>query len=112
MDISDLEKRIKSLKRNMNRKDVVIQKYFENVQKHVSSLECDARDAEMNMLRTRETILASKKRIEGFIAEMQELIKIEFLGETELKRSTASKKNVSLRAEIEKIRSSIEKCKQ
>ena len=68
----------------MNRKDAVIQKYFKNVQKHIVSLECDARDAETNVLRTREKILASKKRIEGFIAEMQELLKNELLGETEL----------------------------
>lgn len=112
MDIRDLEKQIKSLKRKMNRKDVVIEKYLENVQKHVVSLECDARDAEMNMLRTRETILASKKRLEETVSKMQELLKIELLGNTEFEKSSASKKNVSLRAEIEKIRSSIEKCEQ
>lgn len=76
----------------MNRKDVVIEKYLENVQKHVVSLECDARDAEMNMLRTRETILASKKRLEETVSKMQELLKIELLGNTEFEKSSASKK--------------------
>ena len=107
-----LEKKLKSLKRKMNRKDAVIQKYFENVQKPVSSLESDARDAEMNVLRTHETILDSKKRIEGFIPEMQELIKIEFLGETESKRSSAKKESERLRAEVEKFRQQIQKCEQ
>ena len=106
------EKRLKSLKRKMNRKDAVIQKYFENVQKPVSSLESDARDAEMNVLRTSETIFASKKRLEETVAKMQELLKNEILGETESKRSSAKKESERLRAEIEKIRSSIEKCKQ
>lgn len=112
MDIRNLEKRIKSLKRKMNRKDAVIQKYFKNVQKHIVSLECDARDAETNVLRTREKILASKKRIEGFIAEMQELLKNELLGETESKRSSAKKENDRLRVEVEKFRQSIQKCEQ
>ena len=112
MDIRNLEKRIKSLKRKMNRKDAVIQKYFEKVQKHVVSLECDARDAETNVLRTRETILASKKRIDETIPKMQELLKIELSGETESKRSSAKKESERLHADVEKFRQSIQKCEQ
>jgi len=112
MDIRNLEKRIKSLKRKMNRKDAVIQKYFKNVQKRIVSLECDARDAETNVLRTREKILASKKRIEEIVSKMQELLKNELLGETESKRSSAKKENDRLCVEVEKFRQSIQKCEQ
>jgi hypothetical protein len=112
MDIRRFEQRIKSLKRKMNRRDAVIQKYFENVQKHVVSIESDARDAETNVLRTREKILASKKRIEEIVSKMQELLKNELLGETESKRSSAKKERERLHAEVEKIRQLIQKCEQ
>lgn len=87
---------IKLSESKQNRKNAVIQKYFENSQKHVSSLECDARDAEMNVLRTRETILASKKRLEETVAEKceQEIPELESIAKAFRSEATSLRKEM------------------
>lgn len=113
MAIGNVIQKIKSLKkRKIRRADEITEKYFKTVQKDVVSMDSDARDAEKNVLRTREKILDLKKRIEEILSKMQELLKKELLGETESKRSSAKKESERLDAEVEKIRQSIQKCEQ
>lgn len=111
-ELTNFIEKIKSLKRKINRGDAVIKKYFKNVQKYVLSLESDAEDAETNVLRTRQKILASQKSIEEIVSKMQELLKNELLGETESERSSAKKESEMLCAEVEKFRQLIQKCEQ
>jgi hypothetical protein len=112
MELSDYIQKIKSLKQKMNRRNEIIKKYFKNVQKHVLSMESNARDAETNVLRTRQIILDLKKSIEEIVPKMQEHLKNELLGETESERSSAKEESKRLHDEVVKLRQSIQECEE